>query len=106
MLKTYLRSWTNLLLDEALNIKILGPACINCERTALNVHKALEELNIQADVEEVREPKRIFMHSVSSTPAVLIDEIIACEGRVPSTEEIGIWLKETNLWKRHQSSRP
>lgn len=90
--------------DEALKIKILGPACINCERAALNVRKALEELNIQAEVEEVREPKRIFMHSVSSMPAVLIDEVIACEGRVPSAEEIRIWLKETDRWQKHQSS--
>ncbi len=84
----------HLLSDEALKIKILGPACINCERTALNVDKALEELNTQADVEQVRDPKRIFMHSVSNTPAVLIDEMIASEGRVASINEIKEWIKQ------------
>ena len=80
--------------DETLKIKILGPACVNCERTALNVNKALEELNIQAEIEQVREPKSIFMHSVSSTPALLINEMVACEGRVPSIYEIKDWIKQ------------
>lgn len=82
-----------------MKIKVLGPACINCERTALNVHKALEELNIQADVEQVREPKRIFLQGVTNTPAVLIEEILASEGRVPDIEEIERWIEQMKNWR-------
>jgi len=88
-----------LLPESALKIKVLGPSCVSCERTAMNVQKALIELNLQADVEEVREPKRIFMHSVNSTPALLIDEIVACEGRVPTVDEIKEWIKQMKTWR-------
>jgi len=87
-----------LVADYALKIKVLGSGCIACERTALNVHSALAELNLRADVEEVREPKRIFTHFVNSTPAVLIDEIVACEGRVPTVDEMKDWIKQTETW--------
>ena len=88
-----------LLPESTLKIKVLGPGCINCERTAMNVQKALIELNLQTDVEEVREPKSIFMHSVNSTPAVLINEIVACEGRVPTVDEIKEWIKQMKTWR-------
>lgn len=83
----------------SLKIEVLGSACVSCERTALNVLRALAELNLHAEFEEVREPKRISSRPVSSTPAVLIDGVVACEGRVPTSEEIKSWLAQMKNWQ-------
>lgn len=78
-----------------MKIKVLGSGCIDCERTTLNVLKALQELDLQADIVQVREPKQILLYPITDTPAVVIDELIASEGRVPSTDEIRNWLEQT-----------
>ncbi len=98
------RSDTFLLLPgSALKIKVLGPSCISCERTTINVQKALTELNLQADIEEVRKPQRISLYPVSNTPAVLIDEMNVSEGRVPTIEDIKVGLEEVKNWRARRT---
>ncbi len=70
----------------------------------MNVFMALEELGLQAEVEQIREPNRIYLHTVSNTPAILIDEMIASEGRVPDIEEIKGWIEQMKSWREKQAT--
>ena len=45
-------------------------------------------------VTEIKDVKQISARGVIITPAVLIDGVKVCEGRIPSTEEMKKWIKE------------
>lgn len=79
-------------------IEVCGPGCPRCHRTKENVIKALKELGLKegedAMVGEVKDPKMISARGVMFTPAVIIDGVKVCEGKIPETKEIVGWLRE------------
>ncbi|OFI05932.1 hypothetical protein CLOACE_14070 [Clostridium acetireducens DSM 10703] len=75
-----------------MRIKILGSGCANCKKLEENTKKAIEELNIDAEVEKVTDFKDIVSYGVMKTPALVVDENVKIMGRVPSVEEIKKYL--------------
>jgi len=75
-----------------MNIKILGPGCPNCEKTAKLVKQAVDEAGTDATIEKVSDFQEIAKMGVFSTPAVVIDGKIKCVGKVPSKKDIMAWL--------------
>ena len=71
-----------------MEVKVLGGGCANCIKLADNAKKALEELDIQADIIKVTEMADILKHGVMSTPALVIDGKIVASGRVLNKREI------------------
>jgi len=71
-----------------MNIKILGGGCANCKKLEENTLLALKELNITAEIEEVKDIDRIIDYGVMKTPALVIDEKVKSSGRVLGVEEI------------------
>ncbi len=69
-------------------IKILGTGCPKCKTTTAIVQEVIKENNIEAQVVKVEDIMEIMKYDVLSTPAVVIDEVIAIKGRVPSKEEL------------------
>ena len=69
-------------------IKILGGGCANCKKLEENTLLALKELNIEADIEEVKDIDKIIDYGVMKTPALVIDEKVKSSGRVLGVEEI------------------
>jgi small redox-active disulfide protein 2 len=74
-------------------IKILGTGCPNCKRTTAIVEQAVKETGIEAGVEKVEDIMEIMKYDILSTPAIVIDEVIAIKGRVPSKSEVIELLK-------------
>lgn len=79
-------------------IEVCGPGCPRCHQTKENVIKALKELGLKegedALVSEVKDPKTISARGVMFTPAVIIDGVKVCEGKIPEAKEITDWLRE------------
>ena len=79
-------------------IEVCGPGCPKCQATKTNVLKALQELGLKdgedALVTEVKDLKMISVRGVFLTPAVVIDAVKVCEGRVPSPDEVRKWIEE------------
>jgi len=79
-------------------IEVCGPGCARCHATKDNVVKALKELEIKegedALVSHIKDPKTISTRGVMFTPAVIIDGVKVCEGRIPDLEEIKKWIEE------------
>ncbi|HNR02250.1 MAG TPA: thioredoxin family protein [Anaerolineaceae bacterium] len=71
-----------------MNIKILGGGCANCKKLLENTELALKELQMEAEIEEVKDIDRIIDFGVMKTPALVIDEKVKSSGRVLGTEEI------------------
>ena len=77
-----------------MNIKILGMGCPNCQKLEANVKQALNELELEAQVEKITEIQDIMSYDVMGTPALVIDGEVKIYGRVAETKEIKELLKK------------
>jgi len=79
-------------------IEVCGPGCPRCQATEKNVVQVLKELGMElgeeAQVVEIKDIKQISARGVIMTPAVLINGVKVCEGRIPSPQDIRKWIEE------------
>jgi len=78
---------TNLKLNN-MEIKILGTGCPKCQSLEEAVKKAVAELNLDATVVKVDDIMKIMEYGVASTPAVVVNDKVIVNGRVPQIEEL------------------
>ncbi|GAB4336933.1 MAG: thioredoxin family protein [Desulfobulbaceae bacterium] len=76
-----------------MDIKVCGPGCAKCEETERLVREAVAEAGVEATIEKITDFNAIAGFGVFSTPAVVIDGVVKCVGKVPSKKEILSWLK-------------
>jgi len=75
-----------------LKIKILGTGCARCQALERTVKEAVNELNIEAEIEEVRDIVKIMEYPILTTPGLVINEKLVCSGKVPSKAEVTTYL--------------
>jgi small redox-active disulfide protein 2 len=71
-----------------MNIKVLGPGCMNCKTLEQRTIEALNALNITATIDKVVEYSDIASYGVLRTPGLVIDGKVVLQGRVPTVENI------------------
>jgi len=71
-----------------MKIKILGTGCSNCKNLEKATLNALAEMNLAAEVEKVEDIQKIMAYGIMRTPALVIDEKVILNGRVPSVSEL------------------
>jgi len=79
-----------------MEIKILGTGCPRCHEVEKRTLNALAELGIAADVQKVKNIKKIAEYGVFGTPGLVINGKVKSSGRIPSLEEIKTWIQEEN----------
>jgi small redox-active disulfide protein 2 len=79
---------------EGLEIKVLGPGCVQCDRLEQELMQVMTETGIMADIEHVRDIKDIGRYGVMGTPALIINGQVKSVGKVPPRSKIKEWLKE------------
>jgi len=78
-----------------MKIKILGSGCLNCQKLETNVKKAVEELGLEdVEIEHIYDIDKIIEMGVAMTPAIMFDDEIKAQGKIPEVEEIKSWLQE------------
>jgi small redox-active disulfide protein 2 len=75
-----------------MDIKILGPGCINCQKVEKLVREVVAEVGVAADIEKVSDIMKIATYGVFGTPAVVVDGVVKSVGKIPQKEEILAWL--------------
>ena len=76
-----------------MEIKILGGGCAKCERLERLAREVAGELGVKATFTKVKEMDAIMAYDVTSTPALVIDEVMKSSGRIPRKEEIAEWIR-------------
>jgi len=77
-----------------MEIKVLGPGCVNCEKVEKLVRAAVAEAGIEVNIEKVTNVMEIAKYGVFATPAVVVDGKVKSVGKIPKKEEILKWLGE------------
>ncbi|HMU43024.1 MAG TPA: thioredoxin family protein [Ignavibacteriaceae bacterium] len=80
-----------------MNIKVLGPGCMNCKTLESRTKEALQKLNIEASIEKVTDYSEILSYGLVRTPGLLIDNKIIVQGSVPSVEQLQEILKQQTI---------
>lgn len=75
-----------------IEIKVLGPGCSNCKRLYNEAEKAVHQLGIAATLCKVEDIQEIMAYRTLATPALVINGMVKCAGRIPSVAEITSWL--------------
>ena len=69
-------------------IQVLGPGCPRCTQLANRVKQAVDKLGIECKVEKVTDIVAITGKGVMLTPALVIDDEVAFQGKLPDIEEL------------------
>ena len=75
-----------------MKIKVLGPGCARCQQLEKTTKEVVKELGIDAEVEEVKDMKKIMGYPILTTPGLVIDEKLVCSGRVPTKAEVTTFI--------------
>lgn len=80
--------------SEELVIRILGHGCVSCNNLQQTVIEVVSSLGVAADVFQVHDPDEIGRFGVVNSPALVINDELKCEGRLPSRSRIESWIRE------------
>lgn len=76
-----------------MNVKILGPGCVNCRRLEALVREVAAAEQLQPTIEKVTSFADIMAYGVLGTPGLVVEGEVRSSGRIPSRSEIAIWLR-------------
>lgn len=76
------------------SIRILGPGCAACEKMEQDVIAILNELNIAADVQHVRDVNKIAEYGMVRTPTLVINGEVALNGRSLPKSQLKKFLEQ------------
>lgn len=79
-----------------MDIKVLGTGCPKCKTLEQSVKNVLAENNISANLEKVEDIVKIMEFGILSTPGLVINGKVVCNGRLPSSAEIKSFI-DSNL---------
>ena len=82
---------------EQARVLILGGGCANCNALERAAGQALTELGADPSVGHITDFSKIAQYGVMTTPALVLDGKVLCQGRVLSKEEAKRMLTEAGL---------
>lgn len=71
-----------------MKLQILGGGCAKCKTLEENTRKAVEELNLDAEIVKVTDMDEIMEMGVMMTPAFAIDGDVKTTGKVLTSEQV------------------
>jgi small redox-active disulfide protein 2 len=71
-----------------MKIEILGMGCATCNKLEDTVRLAVSEMGIDAQVDHIKDIKKIMTYGVMTTPALVIDGVVKAAGKLPSLGDI------------------
>ncbi len=75
-------------------VRIFGSSCISCNKLQSMMIQVLDHAKLAADIEQIHEPDEIGRHGILHTPALIINDDLKCQGRMPSLAQVEQWVWE------------
>lgn len=75
-----------------LNVKILGSGCANCKKLEAVAREAASAANLPAEFIKVTDMQQIMAYDLLSTPGLVINGKLVCNGRIPTQAEVQQWM--------------
>lgn len=79
-------------------IEVCGMGCARCNATKDTIRKVIKEMGLeegeQVALTEIKDPRDMAARGVFMTPAVVIDGVKVCEGRIPNPKEVKGWIEK------------
>ncbi|MBA3016505.1 MAG: TM0996/MTH895 family glutaredoxin-like protein [Proteobacteria bacterium] len=75
-----------------MEIKVCGPGCASCAKAEAVVREAVKEAGVEATVCKVTDFAEMARLGVLSTPAIVVDGVIKCVGKVPAKSDVVGWF--------------
>jgi glutaredoxin len=85
---------------QGLAVKILGQGCSRCDGLEREIIDVMAELELEAEIEHVRDIKEIGKYGVTGVPALIINGEVKSVGSVPARAKLIEWLKEAKKSKQ------
>ncbi len=77
-----------------MEIKVLGPGCVNCHRMEELAKQAAKELGISAEVVKITDIGDIARHGILSTPGLIVNGKVKHTGKpLPSLDRVKELIK-------------
>ena len=74
-------------------IEVFGTSCARCEQTLKLVEKVIEESGRDdIGVTKITSQEVLAVRGIMMTPAVAVDGVVRCQGRIPSEDDVRSWL--------------
>ncbi len=80
-----------------LKIKVLGAGCANCKKVEEVTRQAVTYMSLQAEIIKVTDHAEIMNYPILSTPGLVINEKLACSGRITIQPELTTWLADAEM---------
>ncbi len=71
-----------------MKIQVLGTGCAKCKQLTANAEKAVAALGLAVPVEKVEDVREIARLGVMTTPALVVDGMVACTGKILTPEAV------------------
>lgn len=75
-----------------MKIKILGTGCAKCHSLEKTVKEVVKDLNIAAEIEEVKDMGKILEYPILATPGLVINGRVVSSGKVPDKTEVAAYI--------------
>jgi hypothetical protein len=83
-----------------LEIKLLGRGCPQCDRLEKDLMGLIAEMNVEADLEHVRDVAEIGRYGVMGSPALVVNGEVKAVGVVPSMAKLKTWIEQATQSKK------
>ncbi len=74
--------------SDGASVKVLGSGCAKCNQLEAATKQALENLNMNTDIDHVTDFSQIASYGVMTTPALVVDGKVISYGKVLKTDEV------------------
>lgn len=73
-------------------IQVLGSGCAKCNKLFEAADAAAKSLGLPYEITKVTDITEILNFGVMMTPALVVDGVVKCSGRIPGETELKNWI--------------
>ncbi len=86
---------------SSLEIIVLGAGCPTCDQLEQDLMEVIEDLGVQADLEHIRDVKKMSQFGVMGVPALVINGKVKSAGSVLSKAQLKEFIREGQSDLKH-----